>query len=477
MVFLSIYINFALNNKNYYIMKPALRFFCLLFALALIPQTTLAYDFKEDGLCYNVNADGKTVTMTYENLILFAYDAPPPTDKGYIGYITIPSEVKHEGKTYTVTAVDRGTFMMNTELRRVFIPATVKTIGKGAFQHCSIKEVVLPPELVLIREYTFAESGLESIVIPDKVITIGKRAFMSSSLKSISIPNSVKTIDETAFSACRWLEDVSLGNSLETIGEAAFSVCTSLKSITLPASLKEIGSKAFIECSGIESITIPASVTEIGEGVFSSCHGLTSINVDKNNKKYDSRDNCNAVIETATGTLVAGCNGTNIPKNVTKIGPEAFYGCDAFTSVEIPDSVTEIANHAFFYCHNLRNIDIPNSVKRVEHHAFCGCDSLENVVIGDSVQFIGYAAFLHDDHIKTVTIGSGVTAIEGWAFKGLDAVTSITSNIEDVRSVKMGKDVFDEIDKSACTLYVPKGTVGRYRAAPQWKEFDNIVEK
>ena len=99
------------------------------------------------------------------------------------------------------------------------------------------------------------------------------------------------------------------------------------------------------------------------------------------------------------------------------------------------------------------------------------------MTIGNSLKRIGYGAFLHDDHIKTVTIGSAVESIGEWAFKGLDAVTSITSLIEDVASVKMGKDVFDEIDMNACTLYVPRGTAAAYKAAPQWKNFKNIVEK
>ena len=198
--------------------------------------------------------------------------------------------------------------------------------------------------------------------------------------------------------------------------------------------------------------------------------------MEKGNKVYDSRNNCNAVIETATGTLVAACNSTVIPDNVTKIGNEAFYGLKKIYSLIIPSSVTEIGSQAFFYCKNLGSVDIPNSVTSIGERAFCGCDSMKTVNIPNSVKHISYGAFLHNDHIKAVTIGSGVTNIDGWAFKGLDAVTSITSNIEDVSSVKLGKDVFDEIDKQSCTLYVPRGTTQSYKDAPQWKDFKNIVE-
>ena len=454
------------------------RFFLLTLIVTFIPFMSYAFDFKEGGLCYNLNEDGKTVTMTYEHLILFAYDAPAPKEKGYIGYIVIPKEVKHDGKTYKVTAIDEGTFMMNTELKRVSIPSTVKTIGKDAFNHCNSLELVnLPPNLTEISDYAFAQCGLQTINIPDKVKTIGQSAFNDCYLKSISLPNSVKKIGKSAFSACRWLKDVKLGNSVESIGEAAFSVCTDLKSITLPASLKEIGAWAFYECISLEKATIPASVSDIGAGAFKSCHKLTSLEVENGNKRYDSRGGCNAIIETATGTLVAACNGSTIPESVIKIAAEAFYGCYGLTAINIPASVTEIGDQAFFYCKNLRELNIPNSVTTIGERAFCGCDSLENVVISNSVKSIGYAAFLHDESIKTVTIGSGVTSISSWAFKGLDAVKSITSEIEDVSNVKMGKDVFDEIDKSKCTLYVPRGTATLYKAAPQWSDFKNISEQ
>lgn len=445
--------------------------------MALISQVATAYDFKEGGLCYNINNDGKSVTLTYEHLIMIALDAPMPSEKGYVGNIVIPEKVKHNGKTYKVTAIDRETFMGNSDLERVTIPKTVTTIGNGAFAQCfSLKEVLLPPNLTEIGNYLFAESNLTEIIIPNKVKRIGASAFSNCPLKSVNIPNSVTMIENSAFSACRWMKSATLGNSVKTIGEAAFSICPDLKTINLPASLQEIGEKAFYE-GGMESVIIPAATTKIGDGAFRHCNNLTTLQVENGNKVYDSRNNCNAVIETATGTLIAGCNSTIIPESVTKIGSEAFYGLKKVFNLNIPSSVTEIGNHAFFYCENLREVELPNSVTRIEERAFCGCDSLETVVIPNSVKYIGNSAFLHNKQLKTVTIGSGVTVIDEWAFKGLDAATSITSKIEDVSNVKLGKAVFDEIDKQACTLYVPRGTAASYKAAPQWKDFKNIVEK
>ncbi len=458
-------------------MKLYSKLLTLLLIMTLMTQMAKAFDFKEGGLCYNINDDGKSVTFTYEHLIMIALDAPMPSEKGYVGNIVIPEKVKHNGKTYKVTAIGEEAFMGNSDLERVAIPKTVTTIGNGAFAQCfSLKEVLLPPNLTEIGNYLFAESNLTEIRIPNKVKRIGASAFSNCPLKSVNIPNSVTMIENSAFSACRWMKSATLGNSVKTIGEAAFSICPDLKTINLPASLQEIGEKAFYE-GGMESVIIPAATTKIGDGAFRHCNNLTTLQVENGNKIYDSRNNCNAVIETATGILIAGCNSTVIPESVTKIGSEAFYGLKKIYSLSIPSSVTEIGNHAFFYCKNLREVNLPNSVTRIEERAFCGCDSLETVVIPNSVKYIGNSAFLHNKQLKTVTIGSGVTVIDEWAFKGLDAATSITSKIEDVSKVKLGKAVFDEIDKQACTLYVPRGTAASYKAAPQWKDFKNIVEK
>ena len=107
--------------------------------------------------------------------------------------------------------------------------------------------------------------------------------------------------------------------NVTSIGNYAFYNCTSLTSVVIGNSVTSIGNEAFSNCSGLTSIVIPNSVTSIGERAFCDCSGLTSIIVDGNNTKYDSRENCNAIIETETNTLIAGCKNTIIPNSVTSI--------------------------------------------------------------------------------------------------------------------------------------------------------------
>ena len=130
---------------------------------------------------------------------------------------------------------------------------------------------------------------------------------------------SVTAIGVQAFRDCTGLTSITIPNSVTTIESYAFSGCTGLTSITIPNSVTTIRSNAFSSCSGLTSITIPNSVTAIGVQVFSDCTELTSITVDSSNPKYDSRNNCNAIIETASNTLVIGCQNTVIPNSVTAI--------------------------------------------------------------------------------------------------------------------------------------------------------------
>ena len=89
---------------------------------------------------------------------------------------------------------------------------------------------------------------------------------------------------------------------------------------------------------------------------YYNCLGLTSIVVDEGNSVYDSRNNCNAIIETATNTLHSGCQTTVIPNSVTSIGENAFDGCSGLTSVTIGSGVTSIGMYAFRNCFELLDV-------------------------------------------------------------------------------------------------------------------------
>ena len=199
-----------------------------------------------------------------------------------------------------------------------------------------------------------------SVVIPKEV------TYMDKTQKVTSIGNS-------AFRGCSGLTSVTIPSSVTTIEEEAFSYCERLPSIIIPSSVTSIGDYAFRGCQKLTSITIPHSVTSIGERVFSGHRILTSITVESGNPKYDSRDNCNAIVETESNTLIVGCQETTIPNSVTSIGDYAFGGCSGLTSVTIPNSVTSISGYAFYGCSGLTSVTIPNSVTSIGDNAFSYC--------------------------------------------------------------------------------------------------------
>jgi len=209
------------------------------------------------------------------------------------------------------------------------------------------------------------------------------------------------------------------------IGSWAFSGCSSLTSITIPNSITSIGNYAFNSCSSLTSITIPNSVTSIGNFVLGGCSSLASIFVEANNAVYDSRNNCNGIIETSTNTLIAGCSTTTIPNSVTSIGNSAFSGCSSLTSITIPNSVTSIGPNAFNSCSFLTSITIPNSVTSIGNMAFYECYSLTSITIPNSVTSIGPNAFTDCSSLASITIPNSVTFIGGFAFSPCYQLTSV----------------------------------------------------
>lgn len=242
---------------------------------------------------------------------------------------------------------------------------------------------------------TFTANTQEGIVMSfkiiseiDKTVQVGNGSYASSISKStsgaVTIPQQIEksgvnytvvSIGYHAFYYCEKLTSVTIPNSVKSIGEEAFNFCYGLTSVNIPNSVTNIGEDAFGYCKNLTSITIPQSVTSIGEAAFYGCGKLTTMIVDERNTKYDSRNQCNAIIETSTNMLISGFSTTIIPNSVTSIANYAFayLNNSSMTSIVIPNSVKKIGNSSFRSCRNLTTIKIPNSVECIGDYAFAGC--------------------------------------------------------------------------------------------------------
>lgn len=275
----------------------------------------------------------------------------------------------------SVTTIGNSAFSGCKGLTTIAIPDKVTTLATGVFSDCTnLSSVTFPSNLRTIGNQAFARcKSLTTLTIPTSVTSIGDYAFQGcTGLSTLTIPNNVVTIGGRAYMGCSGLTTVNIGSSVTTIGENAFSGCKSLTAIDIPDNVTTIGEYSFSYCDDLATVTIGTGLTNIkmGEGLdsdeqspFIACPKLTSITVAAGNNTYDSRENCNAIIETATNKLLVGSGSTIIPEGVTAIADNAFYNLNGLTKIIIPLSVQTVGLKAFEKAGlTLVNIDSKNTV-------------------------------------------------------------------------------------------------------------------
>ena len=339
-------------------------------------------------------------------------------------------------------------FVYCNSIISVEIPYGVREIGLGAFGYCdNLTNIKMPNSLTIIGDMSFPScSNLLDFDIPNSVTSIGTYAFASCyKLTKIEIPSSVTNIGLYAFAGCSSLIDIKVDSNnkvydsrnncnaiIETSSDKLVVGCA--KTI-IPNNIKIIGTHAFLYCNGLTSIEIPSSVTSIEEKAFWGCIDLKNIKIDSNNKIYDSRNNCNAIIETATNTLLFGCMNTIIPNDVTSIAEDAFRDCGNLTNIVIPNSVISIGKWAFSSCVSLECIEIPISVKIIIEYAFTRCSRLMSIIINSNNKVYdsrNNCNAIIETKSNTLIFGcmntiipNSVTSIRSNAFEGCSGLISI----------------------------------------------------
>lgn len=319
---------------------------------------------------------------------------------------------------FTVTEIGGGAFSLKSDIVSVSLPPTIESVGGGCFNGCD---------------------NLTSVSLNEGLRSIGFDAFRFSGIKSLFIPSTVDSISGELCEHCPNLESIVVSQAngkydsrdncnaiIETASNRLFVACNKTR---IPEGIETIETN--FDCQGLTSLHIPASVINI-KNIVTHCHSLSSITVDKNNPVYDSRNDCNAIIVTASDSLIVGCKNTIIPEDVVAIG-NAFWDCPGLTSINIPS--------------NVRSIGLPDP-ETPPYYIFsdynCGAISgvnLRKVVMNrDIPPVVSHGAFSVVYPEVDGTVYDGNTYILG-------------------------------------ALYVPRGSVQQYRAVENWNRFRNIVEK
>ena len=400
-----------------------------------LPSMMVSYAVSVPGIVEPYDPYQPNATLTY--IVTGENEAAVSGASWSLTDAAIPETVEINGKQYTVTAIHDYAFYCNRDITSVSIPATVVSIGGNAFTGAenlvSITVAADNPVLdsrnncnaIIETATNTLIVGCQATIIPETVTTIGKEAFeFQENLTAITIPNSVTLIKERAF-VRTGLRQLTIPGSVTTIESSAFDSCSQLTSLNMEEGVERIGGRVFFQCTKLPGVTIPSSVTSIGSSVFLYCYAISEMSVESGNTVYDSRNGCNAIIETATNTLVVGCQSTQIPATVTAIGEHAFSSCINLTSIEIPSSVTSIGEYAFSGCSNLQSFVIPNSVKEIGMSAFNSCKKLEELVIPNSVTSMGIGVFSFCEGLTSLTIGSGLDTIPSSTFANCKSLTQV----------------------------------------------------
>jgi predicted metalloenzyme YecM len=366
------------------------------------------------------------------------YSIPYQIAKMHTTYDSEGNAVKREIFYYKVTEIVDENISGSNYVNALVIPHTIEYVPQNAHL-----DFVNTDTVWMLNAHCRYENGAGNLLPKNK-------------LSTIVFADGFDTIPDQICSSAEELDSVCIPNSVTYIGALAFAWRTGLTSIEIPNSVTSIGQQAFCHCS-LTSVIIPNSVTSIGSDAFGQCSSLTSISVDEGNLIYDSRNNCNAIIETASNMLIAGCQNTIIPSSVTSIGSFAFYGCSGLTSIDIGNNVTSIGAVAFWES-GLTSVTIPNSVTSMFGNPFAGCSSLisirvedenpvydsrgncnaiirtahnmliagcKNTVIPNSVTTIEYGAFSGYSGLNAIEIPNSVTNIGPLAFSNCSGLTAI----------------------------------------------------
>ena len=344
---------------------------------------------------------------------------------------------------YNYNWKEESSYDIRSQITSVEFGDSVSYIPEGLCENFSnLTSITISEGIQSIGSYVFYNcSNLKSIVWNAKDCNDDPFHSVSSQIESFQFGYRVQQIPDRLCSDMEKITNIHIPNSVKFIGDKAFEGCKELKSITIPNSVTVIGDKAFAGCKKLESLTLSKNATKIGKLIITGCNNMQAVVVERGNPVYDSRNNCNAIIETATNTLIAGCRNTIIPNTVDTIGIGAFCRCDSLKTITIPKGVRTIVSGAFSYCTNLSSVIIEDGIEIIEGFnfdpaeaiygysealgAFYGCTNLSSINFPNSITKIGYGAFADCTRLDSITLPSGIKEWGAYTFAADSLLSSV----------------------------------------------------
>ena len=384
----------------------------VLLLMMCFPTLLFGNEVVQNGISYSIDEEKKTAEA-------IGYDQSS-------SYVTIPSTITVDGKSYAVVSIGKKAFWNNDKLQRVTIedgvldikmaafyycrylrsvklPATLKSVGSSAFwKSLSLSSIYIPASLTDLNADAFTEGGMIAYeVSPDNPVYASEDGIMFNKEKtellhfpakkyveSYSIPKTVEKIGKFAFESNQ-LNDVTFHDKLLAIDNYAFFLCEKLAKADVPNSVKFVGESAFSRCYNLKEAHLPEKLTAISPGLFEYGYQLEKV---------------------------------NIPSTVTSIGKSAFRYCWKMNDLSLPEGLVEIGDEAFDGW-EMTSLVIPNSVKTIGSQAFAGCTELKSLVLGNSVSKIGMHAFYGNRELREINILSeDYNYVSTYGFENCNAV-------------------------------------------------------
>lgn len=372
--------------------------------------------------------------------------------------------------------IDYAAFYNCSSLREIGIPAAMQRIGSEVFTGCiSLSKVIWNAresnsyEDPTFTPFYYVREGITDFIFGDSVRVIPQYlCYGMRNIRNVGIGKNVTEVKKLAFEECWGIRNVDWNakhcNNFEIYDYAPFyPVADSIRTFHFGDSVQFVPAYLCMGMCNLDSLYLPALVDTICSYAFRGVCGLKSIIVNSENAKYDSRNQCNALLHTASSNLLLGCRNTVIPANTRDIAEWAFRDVHGLTEAIIPDCVRTIGREAFFGCIDLETVTLPQGLRRVEDYTFTDCRSLKNILWSDSLEYIGVRGFGHCDSLTAMILPATLEQLDKMAI----------TNCPNMQTMYCLADTVPQIERNSidvpCPIHVPCASVRDYRADAYWQ--------